>query len=97
SPIGFAVGPVIAGLMIDGLGLSLTEVFWVSAGLSAAIVVVLLVGTREIRPEVVPAGRVLALARGAIVGVLRDAGVRRLFVIFGVAILANQMYRPFLP
>jgi MFS family permease len=97
SPIGFAIGPVIAGLMIDGLGLSLSDVFWVSAGLSAAIVGILLLGTREVRPEVVPVGRVLALARDALTGVLRDPAVRRLFLIFGVAILANQMYRPFLP
>jgi MFS family permease len=97
SPIGFAIGPVIAGLMIDGLGLTLADVFWVSAALSAGIVAVLLVGTREVRPEVVPAGRVIALARDAILGVLRDPAIRRLFVIFGVAILANQMYRPFLP
>jgi MFS family permease len=97
SPIGFAIGPVIAGLMIDGLGLTLADVFWVSAALSAGIVAVLLVGTREVRPEVVPAGRVMALARDAILGVLRDPAIRRLFAIFGVAILANQMYRPFLP
>ncbi len=97
SPIGFAIGPVIAGLLVDGLGLPLASVFWVSAGLSGAIVVILLLGTREVRPEVVPSGSVLALARGAVEGVLRDAGVRRLFLIFGIAILANQMYRPFLP
>lgn len=97
SPIGFAVGPVIAGLMIDGLGMQLTDVFWLSAGLSLAIAVLLMVGTREVRPEVVPIGRVMALARAAVVGVLRDDAIRRLFVIFGVALLANQMYRPFLP
>ena len=97
SPIGFAVGPVIAGLMVDGLGLPLTAVFWTSAALSAAIVVILLVGTVEVRPEVVPVGRVVTLARAAVMGVLRDAGVRRLFAVFGIAILANQMYRPFLP
>jgi MFS family permease len=97
SPIGFAIGPVIAGLMIDGLGLTLSDVFLVSAALSAGIVAILLLGTREIRPEVVPTGGVLALARGAIVGVVRDPSIRRLFIIFGVAILANQIYRPFLP
>ena len=97
SPLGFAIGPAMAGVMIDGLGLSLTDVFWLSAALSAAIVAVLLLGTREVRPEVVPTGRVVALARAAVVGVLRDPGVRRLFVIFGIAILANQMFRPFLP
>lgn len=97
GPIGFAIGPVIAGLMVDGLHLSLPAVFGLSALLSAAIAVLLLAGTREIRPEVVPGGRVLQLARDAVVGVLRDPDVRRLFTIFGVAILANQMYRPFLP
>jgi MFS family permease len=97
SPIGFAIGPAMAGVMIDGLGLSLTDVFWASAALSAAIVAILMFGTREVRPDVIPTGRVVALARAAIVGVLRDRGVRRLFVIFGVAILANQMFRPFLP
>ncbi len=97
SPIGFAMGPAMAGIMIDGLGLSLTDVFWVSAALSAAIVAILMLWTREVRPDVIPTGRVVALARAAIVGVLRDPGVRRLFVIFGVAILANQMFRPFLP
>jgi DHA1 family multidrug resistance protein-like MFS transporter len=97
SPVGFAIGPVIAGLMIDGLGLTLSDVFLVSAALSAAIVAMLLLGTREVRPEVVPTGSVLGLARGAIVGVVRDPSIRRLFIVFGVAILANQMSRPFLP
>ncbi len=95
--VGFAVGPVLAGLLIDGLGLSLSGVFWLSAALSAGIAVLLLVATPEVRPEVVPTGRVVALATRAVSGVLRDPGVRRLFVVFGVAILANQMFRPFLP
>ena len=97
GPIGFAVGPVIGGLMVDRLHLPLTSVFWLSAALSLAIVAVLLIVTREIRPEVVPVGRVTTLARRAVAGVLRDPGIRRLFIIFGVSILANQMYRPFLP
>jgi len=97
GPIGFAVGPVIGALMVDGLHLPLTSVFWLSAALSLAIVVILLIGTREIRPEVVPVGRVTALAQHAVAGVLRDPAIRRLFIIFGVSILANQMYRPFLP
>ena len=32
GPIGFAVGPALAGLLIDGLGWSLPAVFWLSAG-----------------------------------------------------------------
>lgn len=97
GPIGFAVGPVLGGIMVDALHLPLTSVFWLSAALSLAIVGVLLLGTREIRPDVIPVGRVTTLARRALVGVLQDAGIRSLFIIFGVSMLANQMYRPFLP
>jgi MFS family permease len=54
-------------------------------------------GSREIRPEVVPQGPVLSLAYGAMRGVLADPAVRRVFAIFGVAFLATQMARPYLP
>jgi DHA1 family multidrug resistance protein-like MFS transporter len=97
SPIGFAFGPAIGGIMKDGLHLPLTAVFWSSAALSLAIVALLMIGSREVRPEVVPTGRSIDLARRAIVSVLSDAHVRRLFLIFGVAILGNQMTRPFVP
>ena len=96
SPIGFALGPIVGGLMVDGLGLSLSAVFIASAGLSVGTAV--LVGlTREVRPEVVPVGRVLDLAFGAVRGVVSDPAVRRIFVIFFVAFLANQMTRPYTP
>ena len=42
-------------------------------------------GSREIRPEVVPIGRVIDLAFGAVRGVLTDPVVRRIFLIFGVS------------
>ena len=54
GPIGFAVGPALAGLIVDGLGLGLTAVFWFSAALSAATTVILLAGTPDIRPQVIP-------------------------------------------
>lgn len=97
SPLGFAIGPVLGAVIVDGLGLPLSAVFWSGAALSAATVVLLLVASREVRPAVIPQGRSVALARQAISGVLRDASVRRLFVIFGVSILANQMSRPYVP
>ena len=97
SPLGFAIGPVLAAFMIDGLGLPLTDVFWLAAGLSLAAAVLLLVGSREVRPSVIPAGSALSLARRAIAGVFSDPAVRRIFAIFGVSILANQMSRPYLP
>ena len=97
SAIGMALGPTLAGLLIDGLGWSLSAVFWVSAGLSIGTALLVGFGSREIRPEIVPQGRVISLAFGALRGVLADQVVRRIFLIFGVSFLATQMSRPYLP
>ena len=97
GPIGFAVGPALAGILIDGVHWSLPAVFWLSALLSVATALLVAFGSREVRPEVVPQGRTLDLAFGAMRAVLSDPIVRRIFLIFGVAFLANQMIRPYLP
>ena len=95
--VGFAVGPALAGILVDGFGWSLSAVFATSSALSVATALLVALGSREIRPEVVPQGRVLDLAFGAVRGVLSDPTVRRIFAIFGIAFLANQMARPYLP
>ncbi len=97
SPIGFAVGPVLAGLLIDGAGWSVSAVFWLTALLSLATGLLVWFGSREVRPEIVPEGSVVRLAFGAIRGVLSDPAVVRIFTIFGVSFLAGQMSRPYLP
>ena len=97
GPIGFAVGPTLAGILINGLGWSLSGVFAVSAALSVGTALLVGFGSREVRPEVVPEGRVLTLAFGAVRGVLSDRAVRGIFLIFGTAFLANQMSRPYVP
>jgi DHA1 family multidrug resistance protein-like MFS transporter len=97
GPIGFAVGPALAGLLIDGLGWSLPAVFWLSAALSVGTALLVGLGSREVRPQVIPQGRVLDLAFGAVRGVLEDPTVRRIFVIFGVSFVATQMSRSYLP
>jgi len=97
GPVGFAAGPTLAGILIDGLGWSVSGVFAVSAALSVGTALLVLFGTREIRPEIVPEGRALTLAFGAVRGVLSDRAVRGIFLIFGTAFLANQMARPYLP
>jgi DHA1 family multidrug resistance protein-like MFS transporter len=97
GPVGFAVGPILAGILIDGLGWSISAVFGLSAGLSLATAVLVTFGSREVRPEVIPEGRILELAFGAVRGVVSDPAVRRIFIIFGTAFLANQMSRPYLP
>ncbi len=97
GPIGFAVGPALAGILIDGLGWSVGGVFGLSAALSIVTVALVTFGTAEQRPEVVPEGRVLTLAFGAIKAVLGDPAVRSIFVIFGLSFVANQMSRPYIP
>jgi DHA1 family multidrug resistance protein-like MFS transporter len=97
TAIGLALGPALAGILIDGFGWSVAGVFWLSAALSVATALLVMFGSREIRPEVVPEGKVVTLAFGAIRSVLDDAAVRRIFLIFGVSFLANQMSRPYLP
>jgi MFS family permease len=95
GPIGFAVGPALGALLVDGLGWSLSAMFWVSAGLSVATAALVWFGADEVRPAVIPVGRVLPLAYGALRGVLGDPVVRRIFAIYGVAFLASQMSRPY--
>ena len=97
GPIGFAVGPILGGVIIDRLGWGIPAVFTVSAGLSVGTALLVGLGSREVRPEVVPAGRVLPLAFGAVRGVIADVPTRRIFAIFFVAFLANQMTRPYVP
>ena len=97
SPVGFALGPIVAALVIDGLGLPVTSVYVLAAALSVGTALLVGLGTPEIRPEVIPAGPVLRLAFGAVRGVLADRDVRRLFIVYGVVFLANQISRPYTP
>jgi predicted MFS family arabinose efflux permease len=95
--VGFAIGPALGGLIVDGLGWSISAVFAVSALLSIGTALLVTFGSREVRPTVVPEGPVLSLAFGAVKGVLGDPVVRRIFAIFGLAFLATQMTRPYIP
>jgi MFS family permease len=97
SPLGSALGPLVGGLLIDVAGLGVSSVYLVAAALSVGTALLVAFGTPEIRPERVPSGRVLALAFGAVRGVLADRDVRRLFAVYGVVFLANQVSRPYTP
>ena len=97
GPIGFATGPWLGGILIDTFGFSISGMFWVSSGLSVLTAAIVWFLSREVRPEVIPEGRVLDLAFGAVRGVLADPAVRRIFAIYGIAFLANQMSRPYQP
>jgi MFS family permease len=91
SPLGFGAGPALGGVMIDGLHLSSGAVFAVASILSIAMAVLLAVGSTEVRPEVVPTGRTIRLAFGAVKGVMSDPIVRWLFVVYGLVFVGRQM------
>jgi len=97
GPIGMAIGPVLGGRIVDGLHQGLPVVFWVSSALSIGTALLVTFGSKEVRPSVVPQGRLVTLAFGAVRGVLTDPAIRRIFLIFGVAFLGTQMSRPYLP
>lgn len=97
GPIGFALGPLLAAFLVDGLGASLPTVFAVSSGLMLAVTLALIIGMREVRPTVIPTGPVLRAAFSALRGVFDDGPTRRLFGLFGVALLAGQMTAAYLP
>jgi MFS transporter, DHA1 family, multidrug resistance protein len=98
GPIGFAVGPFLGGfILVDRLGWSLSQVFLLSSLLSLGTAALVWLGSREVRPSVVPQGRVLSLAYGAVRGVLTDPAILRIFAIYFVTYLANQLTRPYQP
>ena len=97
GPIGFAAGPALGGYLVDGLGAPLATMYAISAALSLGTALLIAVGIREVRPAVVPQGRILDLAYGAIRGIFTDPTTVRLFAIFGASFLARQMTAPYLP
>jgi DHA1 family multidrug resistance protein-like MFS transporter len=97
SPIGFAIGPVLGGVIVDRLHWGIPAIFVVSAALSVGTALLVGLGSREVRPSVVPTGSTLRVAFGAIRGVIADVPTRRIFAIFFVAFLANQMTRIYVP
>lgn len=97
TPVGIAMGPVLGGFMIDRLHTSVAGVYWLAASLSLATAVMLALFSHEIAPQRRPQGRTIRLAFGAVKGVLIDPLIRRLFAVFGAALLARLMATPFLP
>ncbi|HEY3523324.1 MAG TPA: MFS transporter [Candidatus Limnocylindrales bacterium] len=97
SAVGFAVGPLLGGWLIDTARVGIGGVYLLAAAFSVGTGLLVALGTREVRPAVVPAGRVVRLAFGAVRSVVSDSHVRGIFAIYAVSFLANWMSRPFLP
>jgi MFS transporter, DHA1 family, multidrug resistance protein len=95
--VGFAAGPLLAGMLIDGAGWSISMVYGLGSLLSLGTAVLVTLSMREVRPHVVPEGAALRLAFGAVRTALGDPDVRRLFLVYGVVFLASQVSRPYTP
>jgi MFS family permease len=91
SPLGFGAGPAVGSFMIDQLRMTSSSVFAFAAVLSLAVALMLAVGSREVRPEVIPTGSTVRLAFGAVRGVMSDRNVRWLFAIYGIVFVGRQM------
>jgi DHA1 family multidrug resistance protein-like MFS transporter len=96
SPLGFGAGPAIGSFMIDQMHLGSGAVFAFAAVVSLAVALMLAVGSREVRPEVVPTGSLLRLAFGAVRGALADSTVRWLFAVYGLVMVGRQMSTPYM-
>jgi len=96
SPLGFGAGPTLGAFMIDQLHLSSAAVFAFAAALSLAVALLLAVGSREVRPEIVPTGSTIRLAFGAVRGVMADPIVRWLFIVYGLVFVGRQMSAQYL-
>ncbi|MEO8084839.1 MAG: MFS transporter [Ardenticatenales bacterium] len=95
--VGFAAGPAFGGWLIDARHMSMSFMFGTSSVLSLGAAAVLVLGSREIRPAVVPTGSTLRLAMDAIRHVFAEPTTRAIFALFGVAVIATQMTRPYIP
>lgn len=97
APLGFALGPLLAGAMIDGLGLSLAAPIMVAALLNAALIVANIVAIPDVRPDHPPTGGVLEVARRGLREVFADRRIRAGYLVLGLAIAGERMLRPVFP
>ena len=97
APMGFALGPLLAGAMIDGLGLSLAAPIMVAALLNAALIVANIVAIPDVRPHYPPTGGVLEVARRGLREVFADRRIRAGYIVLGLAIAGERMLRPVFP
>jgi MFS family permease len=97
APMGFALGPLLAGAMIDGLGLSLAAPIMVAALLNAALIVANIVAIPDVRPMYPPTGGVLDVARRGLREVFADRTIRAGYLVLGLAIAGERTLRPVFP
>jgi len=97
APMGFALGPLLAGAMIDGFGLTLAAPIMVAALLNAVLIVANIVAIPDVRPSLPPTGGVFEVARRGLADVFADRTIRAGYLVLGLAIAGERMLRPVFP
>jgi MFS family permease len=95
--LGFALGPVTGGWLVDHSILSLHTLFALDAAMSLAAGVILLAFAREGTRPPPPSGSATRLAIGAVRQALTGRLTLIVFGVFGLAYFAQQIANPFLP
>jgi MFS family permease len=95
--LGFALGPVTGGWLVDHGVLNLHTLFALDAALSLAAGVILLAFAREGPRPPAPPGSAARLALGALRMALTGRLTLIVFGVFGLAYFALQIANPFLP
>lgn len=94
GPLGFAVGPAVGGVFADRFGLRV--VFAADALLTAAIVLLLVVGYHERADRPRTGERVLRLVRRSLIAVVRSPLARGVFTAYFLLLLGQRFLLPYL-
>jgi MFS family permease len=95
--LGFALGPVTGGWLVDHSILNLHTLFAVDAAMSLVAGAILLAFAREGTRPPPPSGSAARLAIGAVRQALTGKVTLIVFGVFGLAYFAQQIANPFLP
>ncbi|MHB8571713.1 MAG: MFS transporter [Candidatus Dormibacteria bacterium] len=95
--IGFALGPIAGGFLVDRGVIDLHGLFLADGVLSAAAALLLMLSVREMRPASWPGASAFRLARTAVRLAFTTPVTVDLFLIFGLGYLAQQTAGPFYP
>ena len=97
APMGFALGPLVAGALIEGAGLPLAAPILVAAALNGALIVVNLVAIPDVRPTHPPQGSILSVVQSGIRQLARIPAVRSGYLVLFFAIAGERILRPVFP
>jgi MFS family permease len=95
--LGFALGPIFGGVLVDQLGWDLRYLFFLDGALSVATALMLTLGYREVRPANPPTGSAWRLAGRALRLVFTTRVTVGLLSVFLLVMLAQQIALPFFP